>query len=205
MFPTINKSTAINNNAKRTPFCKVCIDAGLPKSVYESHWVKTLDGKVCCPTLLEQPCRYCKLKGHTVKFCNLLKQEEPKQLYPVNKPNAIKLQQIQPTNVFATLYESDSDDENTKKKVKPTYRNKCDNIPMPKPVINANTQLSNIKTYASVLITNDIPSKVETTIPTITLERNVTTSNVMSEEHKRIFKSIKIITNWADYSDTDSD
>ena len=76
---------------------------------------------------------------------------------------------------------------------------------MPKPVINTNAQLSNIKTYASVLLTNDIPSKLETTMPSITLERNVIASNIMTEEHKRIFKSIKIITNWADYSDTDSD
>ena len=188
-----NKSAA---TAKRTPFCKVCIDAGHPKTVYESHWVKTLDGKVCCPTLLEQSCRYCKVKGHTVKFCNLLKEEEPKQLQPNNnnKPlHIIKPKQFAPTtNVFNMLYESDSDDDETKNK---TTKQKGHSvkaiIPAPKPVIKSTAPLIHAKTYATVL-TNEAKSKEDT--PLLTID----TPNTC-----RIFQNIKIIKNWADYSDSD--
>jgi len=53
-------------------FCKVCKDAGLKEAVYTSHWVRDShgpSGKVTCPTLLSQKCRYCKKKGHTPKHC----------------------------------------------------------------------------------------------------------------------------------------
>ena len=202
MFNTNNKSNAINTNTKRTPFCKVCIDAGLPKSVYESHWVKTQEGKVCCPTLLDQSCRYCKLKGHTVKFCSLLiKQEETKQLQLINKkPNIIiKLQEPEVNNVFSTLYESDTDDETSKKKSKQLTTVKVV-IPSPKPVITSNTQSPpNNKTYASVVTSKPNHNTDEETSFQI---------NMLKQEELRVImsiKNIKIIKNWADYSDSDSD
>jgi hypothetical protein len=55
--------------------CKVCADSGKPASVVSSHNVKSINGTVTCPTLLAMNCRYCKLPGHTVKFCaTLIKQ-----------------------------------------------------------------------------------------------------------------------------------
>ena len=57
---------------ERKPFCKVCHDAGKPEVIYTSHYVRASpapDAPVVCPTLLAQPCRYCNLPGHTVKYC----------------------------------------------------------------------------------------------------------------------------------------
>ena len=50
-------------------FCKVCKDAKKSESVYTSHQVRDTKGKVVCPTLLSQKCKFCKEKGHTPKHC----------------------------------------------------------------------------------------------------------------------------------------
>lgn len=58
-----------NQPTNRTKmFCKVCKDAKKSESVYTSHSVR-VGGKVVCPTLLSQECKYCKEKGHTPKYC----------------------------------------------------------------------------------------------------------------------------------------
>tara|TARA_B100000214_G_C23962342_1_gene625906 strand:+ start:646 stop:1113 length:468 start_codon:yes stop_codon:yes gene_type:complete len=57
-------------------FCKVCKDAGKTEIEYTSHYVKDKSGKIICPTLLNQACKYCRQKGHTVKFCPTLKLNE---------------------------------------------------------------------------------------------------------------------------------
>ena len=61
-----------HKGAAKTPFCKVCYDAGRPKEEYQSHYVKDRPGphgKVVCPLLLNQECSYCHKKGHTPKQC----------------------------------------------------------------------------------------------------------------------------------------
>jgi Nanos RNA binding domain len=53
-------------------FCKVCYDAGHPFADYTDHFVKDQpgpDGKVVCPTLLNQACRICAKTGHTSSYC----------------------------------------------------------------------------------------------------------------------------------------
>ena len=62
------------HTTQKTPFCKVCMDAGKPEQTFTSHWVKDNQGAVCCPTLLAQKCRYCDQSGHTVKFCTTLQR-----------------------------------------------------------------------------------------------------------------------------------
>ena len=67
---------------KATAYCKVCHDAGRPKSEYTSHFVKDKKGpggKVVCPLLLNQECRYCHKKGHTPKECPEIKAKEAKR------------------------------------------------------------------------------------------------------------------------------
>ena len=59
------------------PCCKVCKDAGKPEVMFSSHFVKDRTGKVICPLLLSQECRYCFKLGHTVKFCQALNNGEP--------------------------------------------------------------------------------------------------------------------------------
>jgi hypothetical protein len=69
------------------PYCKVCYDAGKPKSEYTSHFVKDQpgpQGKVICPTLLNQACRICHKDGHTSSYCPQYKsrrdyREEPRR------------------------------------------------------------------------------------------------------------------------------
>jgi hypothetical protein len=75
------------------PFCKVCRDAGKTEAVYTSHYVKSRDGIVTCPTLKNLTCRYCKKNGHTVSHCQaLLKiQNQPQPLpKPIQKPQPKK-------------------------------------------------------------------------------------------------------------------
>jgi hypothetical protein len=71
----------MNANKK---FCKVCFDAKKDESVYTSHTVKSKDIKTgqmatTCVTLLALECRYCFKSGHTVKFCETLKENERKR------------------------------------------------------------------------------------------------------------------------------
>ena len=66
---TSHNTTAV---AAATPFCKVCRDAGKPASEYTSHFVKDQpgpEGKIVCPTLLNQACRICHNTGHTSSYC----------------------------------------------------------------------------------------------------------------------------------------
>ena len=66
-----------NQPTNRTKmFCKVCKDAKKSESVYTSHSVRDETGKVVCPTLLSQECKYCKEKGHTPKYCPKFKLVE---------------------------------------------------------------------------------------------------------------------------------
>lgn len=85
---TINMSSNNTNNnasASSKPFCKVCKDAGCSEGEYTSHFVKDQpgpNGKVVCPTLLNQSCRICNQLGHTSSYCKQYKtrpsREEPR-------------------------------------------------------------------------------------------------------------------------------
>ena len=58
--------------SKGKSFCKVCFDAGKPESSYTSHYLKSSpgpDGKLVCPTLLNQSCLTCGQRGHTSSYC----------------------------------------------------------------------------------------------------------------------------------------
>jgi hypothetical protein len=118
----------MSHNAKsvKSPYCKVCFDAGKPESEYTSHWVRTLpdrSGKtiVTCPTLLNTECRYCNQSGHTIKFCKLLEKqnknmERAAKVEAMNKANSKKEtpKQKKTANTFAVLCEdSDTEDEDT--------------------------------------------------------------------------------------------
>jgi hypothetical protein len=77
MSKTFNTKTATNT---KTPYCKVCHDAGRPESEYTSHYVKDQPGpagKVVCPTLLNQSCRICQQTGHTSTYCPRYRPRQP--------------------------------------------------------------------------------------------------------------------------------
>ena len=61
-----------SRNTVNKPFCVVCRDAGKSEKEYTSHYVKDQpgpNGKVVCPTLLNQACRICAKPGHTSSYC----------------------------------------------------------------------------------------------------------------------------------------
>jgi hypothetical protein len=73
----------------------VCRDAGKSEKEYTSHYVKDQpgpDGKVVCPTLLNQACRICHKTGHTSSYCSQYKsrrdyREEPRHEEPRREEN----------------------------------------------------------------------------------------------------------------------
>ncbi len=73
LFIQKSKVTKSNQNEPertRMSFCKVCYDAGKPKADYTTHYVRDRPGgKVICPTILNQQCKYCKKLGHTPSHC----------------------------------------------------------------------------------------------------------------------------------------
>jgi hypothetical protein len=115
MNSKINNSKQIYSASKK-PCCKVCVDAGKPEKEYSSHYVKDLNGKVTCPTLLGQECRFCHMKGHTTSHCATLKKqkesEENSRRPPVSPPKK-EVSASKKSNVFAYLEmnSDDSDDE----------------------------------------------------------------------------------------------
>ena len=120
------------NNSKVAPkrFCKVCHDAGKTEKEYTSHFVKSEpgpNGKVVCPTLLAQECRFCFEAGHTAGYCPVIaanKKAEERALKQAARREAVeKTPAPKPVvakkavNAFAAL-ETDSDsDEPVSKKV----------------------------------------------------------------------------------------
>jgi hypothetical protein len=62
---------------KGKPFCKVCFDAG--KDDYMTHYVKSLDGGLTCPTLRNQSCMRCGRTGHTSSYCQNNPQQKQSQ------------------------------------------------------------------------------------------------------------------------------
>ena len=101
----------------KKPYCKVCHDAGKPESEYANHWVKDLNGKTTCPTLLNTECRYCFKRGHTAKFCSVLTKNLTKNNLTKNnnKPTIMKkpVFQNKPINGFAVLCNDDDEEEIT--------------------------------------------------------------------------------------------
>ena len=74
---TNNTKTTNNNKQEKTFFCKVCYDA--KRSDYNTHFLKDFTGPspvVTCPYLLALKCNYCKMTGHTVSYCDVLKSKK---------------------------------------------------------------------------------------------------------------------------------
>ncbi len=77
-----NTSSSYKSSSSKM-YCKVCHDSGKSEAVYTSHFIReTVDpnSKVVCPTLLALECRFCFCKGHTVKYCSVLKKRNTERL-----------------------------------------------------------------------------------------------------------------------------
>jgi hypothetical protein len=109
----------VNSSANKKQFCKVCHDSGKSEKEYTSHFVKTLQGQVICPTLLSIECRYCYKPGHTVSKCPTIKKNnylqeknqsaEKKALE--NQEKQKKEENKKNKNMFSALSLDEDDDE----------------------------------------------------------------------------------------------
>ena len=61
-----------------SPYCKTCHKAGKSYAEYTDHWTRDRpgpDGKIVCPIILNSICGYCKEKGHWIKYCPVINQQ----------------------------------------------------------------------------------------------------------------------------------
>jgi 3-dehydroquinate dehydratase len=129
------------------PFCPVCQAAGKTEKEYTSHFVKSepgANGKVVCPTLLSQVCRYCDKAGHTAGYCpilaeNKLREEKEKKMKTrqeaIEKREAEKVapkvvEKKKQMNMFAALDDSSSDTDKEVKRVSKNNNKKSKVVPV---------------------------------------------------------------------------
>ena len=100
------------------PFCKFCKDAGLPAVKYTSHYPKDKpgkDGKVVCPTILNNECRYCHKIGHAKSHCQVLKNKNNKPRFNRRRvSNSISLNKFAGNRENKTRYNKVYKVKNTK-------------------------------------------------------------------------------------------
>lgn len=131
---TVSRKTSRNTasvSATEKPFCGVCFNSGKTEKEYTSHYTKSVPGAkglVCCPTILQHTCEYCKEKGHFKANCHILKQKEKMKMKqiekndykPINHKNTQIILNNPPAkkSTFSLAFGEDSDDEedNIKKK-----------------------------------------------------------------------------------------
>jgi hypothetical protein len=124
------------------PFCTVCQAAGKTEKEYTSHFVKSEpgpNGKVVCPTLLSQVCRYCDKAGHTAGYCPIIaekKAREEKDQKMKARQEAIEKREAEkvapnkvvekkkPVNMFAMLDDSSDSDKEVKRVAKKNKKSK---------------------------------------------------------------------------------
>jgi len=127
------------------PFCKFCKDSGKSQREFTSHYPKDKPGKagkVICPTILSNDCRYCHEKGHAKSHCPKLNAKNSRKRLsgpnrfrrrPQKGPNTLNgwtmtaMKQQRPRaitqpkrkesrsiefNAFAALHTSDDEDVN---------------------------------------------------------------------------------------------
>ena len=194
------KKIVTSNKVAVKPFCKVCHDSGKTEAEYTSHFVKSepgSKGKVVCPTLLNQGCSYCHETGHTVSYCQVLKQntknkEKSQRVVIFHNDSVISvLKNTNKTNGFAALGLLDEEADKMDAREKqiqaeyPVLRQA-----QVKAQVKAQVQVPQAMSYASMA--NKPPMVGHKTPPAVTKSRAIVT-------HNRVKKS------WADWSDSDDD
>jgi Nanos RNA binding domain len=194
-------------NSAIKPQCKVCLDAGFTERATQ-HWVKNREGKVICPTLLSQKCRYCFENGHTVNYCPKNKKckayrpppSPKKTVKPQTQVKASK-ETVTPANRFNVLVLDEDEDM--------TFVLKKD-VEEPFPQLLSKTTLNSTKTTTSTTVSyaSKLQTPVPTPAPTQTPAQVLTPAPApVTTPTKTVFRSYpyKRHKNWADYSDSDSD
>jgi Fe-S cluster biosynthesis and repair protein YggX len=205
--------------------CVACEAAGKPVKEFSSHWVKDSTGKVICPTLLSQNCRFCGKPGHTTKYCDALKkkkeadeaQKRPclycrqighnvstcvkKQTWEANIEKDKKLEESKKKNRFAAAFESDSEDEEVQVQASKPAQKKKEEEPEQYPALMT-THFLPIEpvqpgkmSYATMLAMTTAPTRPKAALKT------------EPEPEPMSFKplNMKKYDNWADASSSDED
>lgn len=193
------------SNVKPVPiqkYCKVCHDAGKSESEYRSHCTRETrdpNSRVTCPTLLNLECRFCFKRGHTVKYCKVLKEKNA----PRSAPAPIRLPEEKPkgnkyTNIFLCLDE----EEEVSKTV--TFKDEFPVLAATKP----NRVSANSNNYAVALskVVAPIPAPIPVPIPApIHTQKPAPWDNAPSNPVIMPSPFRKPMGNWADDSDSDSE
>ena len=203
---------------KKTPFCKVCFDAKKTESEYTSHYVRSapVNGKIVCPTLLSQQCRYCQKSGHTVKFCSALNKssEQKKPIAKVEKNVTQK-----GNNIFNILDSEEEDEEEEEEEY----------FPVKKPLLTGYAAACASTNVCARPTANACPTAKACTTAACTTAKACTTTNVCPtaaacttakactlkplqlpiEEKEEVEKLNPTITavkrSWADWSDSEDE
>lgn len=105
---------SLSKQNPKPKYCKVCHDSGKDEKTYTSHYVRETpdpSSRVVCPTLLSMECKYCYKKGHTVKFCKVIKNRS-RQPNKSPKPLPVEDTKKPVSNNMYSLLESDDEDNN---------------------------------------------------------------------------------------------
>jgi Nanos RNA binding domain len=217
-----NQTKQFNQVSPLKTFCKVCLDAGKPESVYTSHFVKASkdeNAAIVCPTLLSQECRYCKKNGHTVKYCKVLEKDNKRKERQTKIQSQIKPKPVESKkenknknkNVYMALCESDDEEIKTQRQrpIPQVYETKSNT--------NTNTNTNTVTvTYASIaakahqehqakeqkIIEQKIKEHMQIKEKEQELEQKSIATRVLP--FQPIVRPIKKFTSWAD-SDNDID
>lgn len=128
-YSTRGNSFKETSKKEAEKFCNACYKAGKEKSLYTSHFPKSVPGPhgiVVCPTILAACCKYCGQSGHWAneKHCAAMRADAKRnQMYQrverrsagavagaVARPIAKDVKLV--TSQYAALMESDDDSDN---------------------------------------------------------------------------------------------
>lgn len=195
------------------PYCKVCHDAGKSEEEYTSHFVKSepgANGKVVCPTLLNQNCRFCHKKGHTVSRCREIarinKEKEKDHRRMIYKTESVEksAEKIAKRTQFAEAFcdENDKIDEIVRTKPKEEFPRLSLQIPR--------VTFRETRNYAKALEKSDKSDKSE--IPSRTITKTFPTNekplvaNYEEPTSPRPNPVRRIVSkSWADWSSSEDE
>jgi len=99
-----HKQEVMSKNAQ-TKHCTICANAGLPKEVYSTHFIREsrdMSSRVTCPLLKNNVCGKCQLKGHFASSCKVVFRK---------KEDAVKVEKPKIITKNAYDFGSESEDE----------------------------------------------------------------------------------------------
>lgn len=97
------------------PFCRFCDNKKMPS---DKHWM-FVNGVATCPELLSIECNYCHEKGHTPKYCPILKEKNKPivKAVVVNPVIAVPIKKVKKETNIWKMFQQDSDEEEEEPKV----------------------------------------------------------------------------------------